>query len=118
MKYNEQQFKSPVLMWSEAEFQSHVVRLAKTLGYTKIYHTKDSRGSEAGFPDLMMIHGKTKRAMFVELKSQQGRVSAAQESWLDDLRLGGHFAEGWRPSDWVSRRIEKLLRAGATNARA
>ncbi|QEP08750.1 VRR-NUC domain-containing protein [Glutamicibacter sp. ZJUTW] len=117
MKYN-QQFNNPVLQWSEAVFQSNVIRLAKSLGYMRIYHTKDSRGSEAGFPDLVMIHGKTKQVLFVELKSQGGRVSAAQELWLDDLRLGGQFAEVWRPSDWVSRRVEKVLRGGASVARA
>ena len=118
MTINQQKFRSPVLLWSEAEFQSQVLALAKSLGYSKRYHTKDSRGSEAGFPDLVMIHGKTKQVLFVELKAQAGRLSAAQESWLDDLRMGGHFAEVWRPSDWVSRRIERVLRGGASSARS
>ncbi|WP_417364038.1 VRR-NUC domain-containing protein [Glutamicibacter arilaitensis] len=117
MKYK-QQFKNPVLLWSESEFQSHVMTLAKSLGFTQQYHTGDSRRSNPGFPDLVLIHGRTKKLMFVELKAQAGRVSPAQESWLDDLRLGGHVAEVWRPSDWVSGRILQMLRGGGSNARA
>lgn len=118
MKYNQQQFKSPVLLWTESEFQSHVMTLAKSLGYTQQYHTHDSRRSQAGFPDLVLIHSRTKKLMFVELKAQAGRVSPAQESWLNDLRLGGQTAEVWRPSDWVSGRVMQVLRGGATLARA
>lgn len=118
MKYNQKLFKNPVLLWSESEFQSHVMTLAKSLGFTQQYHTADSRRSNPGFPDLVLIHGRTKKLMFVELKAQAGRVSPAQESWLDDLRLGGHVAEVWRPSDWVSGRILQMLRGGGSNARA
>jgi len=118
MKYNQKRFKNPVLLWSESEFQTHVMTLAKSLGYTQQYHTHDSRRSQAGFPDLVLIHNRTKKLMFVELKAQAGRVSPAQESWLNDLRLGGQVAEVWRPSDWVSGRIIQVLRGGTTLARA
>ncbi|MCS3494079.1 hypothetical protein M2368_003107 [Arthrobacter sp. JUb119] len=118
MKYNQQPFKNPVLLWSESEFQSHVQNLAKSLGYTQQYHTHDSRRSNPGFPDLVLVHGRTKKLMFAELKAQAGRVSPAQESWLNDLRLGGQVAEVWRPSDWVSGRILQVLRGGATVVRA
>jgi len=118
MKDAQQQFKNPVFLWSEAELQSHVMALAKSLGYTQQYHTHDSRRSQAGFPDLVLIHNRTKKLMFAELKAQAGRVSPAQESWLNDLRMGGQVAEVWRPSDWVSGRIIQVLRGGATLARA
>lgn len=118
MMYDQKQFKSPVLLWSESEFQSHVMTLARQLGFTQQYHTHDSRRSQAGFPDLVLIHARTKKLMFVELKAQAGRVSPAQESWLNDLRLGGQVAEVWRPSDWVSGRILQVLRGGATLARS
>lgn len=109
MKYSEAPFKNPVLSWSESDFQSHVITLAKQLGFKLIYHTHDSRLSVAGFPDLVMVNPLTRRTLFVELKAQNGRVSADQEVWLDGLRIAGQFAEVWRPSDWVSGRILNLL---------
>ena len=88
----------------EAEFQSKVIALAKSLGY-KVYHTADSRGSEPGFPDLVLAG---KYVLFVELKTDKGRLSKEQEKWLDVLSLAeGVYASVWRPKDWTE--IQKIL---------
>ena len=88
----------------EAEFQSKVIALAKQLGY-KVYHTADSRGSEKGFPDLVLVG---KYVLFIELKTDQGRLSKEQDEWLDVLSLAeGVYASVWRPKDW--KEIQKIL---------
>lgn len=89
---------------SEKEFQAAVIRYAELRGY-RVYHTHDSRRSAAGFPDLVLVkHG---RLVFAELKTEKGRLSKAQEEWLDALGNVGdplcdHCADVhvWRPSNW------------------
>lgn len=83
---------------SEKAFQAAVITEAKRHGW-RVYHTHDSRKSEAGFPDLVMVRGE--RCIFAELKREKGRPSAAQSNWLDDLRAVTTVkVELWRPSDW------------------
>ena len=100
---------NPALLWSEAVFQSHVVNLARQLGYSQIYHTHDSRRSAPGFPDLVMVNSKAGRVLFVELKTQSGKVRPEQELWINALRAAGQFAEVWRPGDWVAGRVLNAL---------
>ena len=87
----------------ERDFQAAVCELAKTLGCL-VYHTHDSRRSEPGFPDLVIV-GK-RRVMFRELKTQSGRLSPAQEAWLYRLQTAGADADVWRPDDWPQRVTE------------
>lgn len=103
-------FRHPALLWTESEFQSAVITLAKTLGFQLTYHTHDSRRSNPGFPDLVLVNAARGCVLFVELKAQQGRVSAEQEQWINGLRAAGQFAEVWRPSDYVGGRIMNILR--------
>ena len=88
----------------------------------RIYHTRYSKGSHAGFPDLVMV--RPPRLVFVELKtdSPRSKPTRAQEDWLDDLHLVASLAgradpEGtcgiigvyvWRPADRPD--IERILR--------
>ena len=37
------------------DFQPDVIKLAKLCGFRRPYHVHDSRRSEAGFPDLILI---------------------------------------------------------------
>lgn len=53
---------------------------AAKLGGWSAYHTYDSRRSQAGFPDLILIRGEELLAL--ELKSDTGRVSFVQRGWL------------------------------------
>ena len=72
-----------------------------------VYHTYDSRRSQAGFPDLVMV--KNGRVIFAELKTQKGRIRKEQERWLDALALNSNIEVYlWRPSD-SDQIIETLL---------
>lgn len=84
---------------TEAGFLRRVKELALLRNF-HCYHTLRSKGSDAGFPDLVLT--KPGRLLFAELKSQRGSVSADQERWLALLR---HSVPGvevylWYPNDW------------------
>ena len=67
-----------------------------------VFHDHDSRYSPAGFPDLVLIKTASPdagRLIFAELKSSSGKVSVAQELWLDMFSEGGQETYLWRPSD-------------------
>lgn len=80
---------------TEREWQAEVVALAKHMGW-RHYHTHDSRRSEPGWPDLALVR---ERLVLAELKTETGRVSAAQERWLSLLSSAGVETYLWRPSD-------------------
>jgi hypothetical protein len=83
---------------------AQVRRLASDLGWMT-YHTHDSRRSESGFPDLVLISPRQGRILFRELKKMKGRVSADQKSFLEALTAVGQDAAVWRPDDLVDERI-------------
>lgn len=64
----------------------------------RTYHTYDSRRSDPGFPDLVIV-GK-RGVVFAELKSSKGKVSLNQQAWWEDLNKAGAEAYIWRPEDW------------------
>lgn len=99
---------------SEKEFQGHVLDLARHHGWL-CYHTFDSRRSQPGFPDLVMV--RADRLLFAELKTEKGKLSAEQDNWINVLREFGndvvanshHFYPFvWRPSDLPE--IERVLK--------
>jgi hypothetical protein len=68
---------------NEETFQEQVLELAQLYGW-RSYHTFDSRRSTAGFPDLVLV--RPPELLFVELKSDDGRVRVEQDAWLNDLQ--------------------------------
>lgn len=70
-----------------------------------VYHTHDSRRSVAGFPDLLLLRGKTQLA--IELKCGRNKTSSEQDAWLEAFRVAGVRAEVWRPEQWDL--IERVL---------
>jgi hypothetical protein len=79
----------------------------------RIYHTRYSKGSHAGFPDLVMV--RPPRLIFAELKTDTGRLTRAQTEWRDDIQAVADWPEGgavewheWRPADRPE--IERILR--------
>jgi hypothetical protein len=102
---------------TERDFQRQVVELA-TLCRWRVYHTYDSRRSNPGFPDLVLVRDGI--VVFAELKNQAGRLTDDQREWLAALtRVATQLEdEGanprvqvycWRPADWPE--IERLLGA-------
>lgn len=92
---------------TEAALLATVRAMAKRLGWL-VYHTHNSKHSEAGFPDLVMVRRGV--IIFAELKSQTGGVTSAQAEWLGRLEesCSGNLAVVWRPSDLPE--IERILR--------
>jgi hypothetical protein len=90
---------------SEAELYE-CIRDTCRWSHLLLYHTRDSRGSHAGFPDLVIVTGTS--VLFRELKSETGRVSAAQQNWLDALAGVGADADVWRPADLPRRVLQEL----------
>ena len=84
---------------AEADLDAAVVKEAKRCGWLT-YHTRNSRKSEAGFPDRVLVRGN--RVIFAELKSATGRLTAAQETWREALQaVGGNVVyRVWHPADW------------------
>jgi hypothetical protein len=102
---------------TETELQDAVVELAHLLGW-RCVHFRAGRTSTgwrtacqfdaAGWPDLSLVgHGTV---LFRELKSERGRLSPEQEQWRDCLLANGIDWGVWRPSDWTSGEIERVLR--------
>lgn len=90
---------------SERAFQAMVCELAGHLGYL-VYHTHDSRRSQPGFPDTVMV--RRQRVIYAELKSMRGRLRPEQRVWIDALRAAGQDVYLWRPNQWAE--IEQVLR--------
>jgi len=84
----------PIAM-SEREFQAAVMKIAHQLGWL-FYHTHDSMGSQAGFPDLVMVRGE--RLFYAELKTEQGKLSKEQRQWIDAIHNANGICYLWRPS--------------------
>jgi len=91
---------------TEKEFQAAVIALAKRHGFA-CYHTHDSRRSEAGFPDLVLLRGDV--GIVAELKrSAKERPTAAQETWLEAWRAVRRVeVRLWTPELWTE--IERLI---------
>jgi hypothetical protein len=90
---------------SEREFQREVVQRAKALGWF-VFHALPGQGrnrhltlfiGKRGFPDLVLC--RPPRLVFVELKSETGKLSTDQQEWLEALRACGVEVYVWRPSD-------------------
>jgi hypothetical protein len=91
---------------TERRFLQKVIDLARLYKW-RVYHTYDSRGSERGFPDLLMV--REHRLVFAELKTTTGRVSKPQREWLEALSGVPHVETYiFRPED--DEAIQRLLK--------
>jgi hypothetical protein len=83
---------------SEKAFMQQVRDLARLRGWL-CYHTHDSRRSEPGFPDLVLL--KPPLLLFVELKRDGEAPTKAQERWLGSLSgVARVSVQVWSPQDW------------------
>ena len=87
-------YDSPADAISEATLAQCVNDIAKHYQWRK-YHTRDSRRSDKGFPDLVLVRGK--RVIWAELKTMDGRITPEQREWLNDLTHAGQEVYVWRP---------------------
>lgn len=92
----------------ENALQDQIEALAFDLGW-KTYHTHDSRRSNAGWPDLALVHPDRARFMVRELKTMRGRVTPEQREWLDGLTAAGVDAGVWRPMDLLNETVLREL---------
>lgn len=111
---------------TEAQLQRAVIDAAKTLGW-EVYHTRDSRGSDEGQPDLEMIHPRWNEFFKVELKSETGKLTRTkaiktgrgwrwkrgQHEYMEMLRRAQVRVYLWRPIDWTNGRIVRILKGDA-----
>lgn len=96
---------APVI--TERQLQDAVVQLAQWVGY-RYYHVYDSRRSNPGWPDLILL--RRERILAIELKSARGVVSVPQLEWLGALEEAGVECHVWRPAQWSDGTIERTLR--------
>ena len=109
---------------TEKGFMQAVIDLARLNGWL-VYHTHKSQRSAKGFPDLTMVRDGV--LIFAELKTEKGKMTAAQEEWKDaledveaatteikdhlgyvlDVLCNNVLYYAWRPSDWPE--IELIL---------
>ena len=104
---------------SEADLQDCVIAMAKSLGW-RVHAERaaiNQRGKwstpiqgDEGYPDLTLTNET--RLLFVELKSENGKLTPGQEEWIRLLRSSHvkSFVYVWRPSQWFSGEIERILR--------
>lgn len=65
---------------TEKQLQERIVRTARRLGWRDAWTWK-SIHSPKGWPDLVLAKGL--RLLIVELKSETGKVTPEQQTWLD-----------------------------------
>ena len=100
-------------MVSESDWQKIVIKIAVRNDW-KWYHPPNNLPNKygniqnivAGYPDLTLV--KDKRLLFVELKTDKGRVSKEQKEWQEVLKKAGCECYIWRPKDLIE--VQKILR--------
>lgn len=96
---------------SEAAFMAWVTSTAAWAGWRWMHirpmPNRGRKGWQTGFMgtmgkgwvDLTLVHDKKRRVIFVELKSDTGRVEPEQRELLEYLTAAGQEAYLWRPKD-------------------
>lgn len=106
MRLSEEQYAAwqqrqtkPQVASRERDFQAEVLKVAQMAGWQS-YHTHDSRRSAPGFPDLVLA--KPGRLIFAELKTNTGKLTPEQATWLNVLAhtVTGVEVYQWTPRDW------------------
>ena len=110
------------LQETENGFQQAVIDYARLMDWS-LYHTYDSRRSDDGFPDLVMVRNSD--LIIAEVKSEtgrlklKGRTTKSGRKMLSQLEWLEAFAQCpcvevylWRPRDWPF--IEKRLKHGVS----
>jgi hypothetical protein len=95
----------------ERTLQENVRRMALAFRW-RYFHVHRSQHSPAGFPDVIAVRDGVLLAF--ELKRQDKEPAPDQAAWLADLAaVPGVTAGLWKPMDWISGEIERVLRGDA-----
>jgi len=101
-----------VVETSETEFEEQIVAVARSLGWSvigvrrnvavqradgSVFHCTPWLYDGEGCPDLVLVRD---RIVFMELKSESGRMRPKQEAWFHRLKNAGAEVYIMRPSDW------------------
>lgn len=91
---------------TEKQLLEKVRQVALLTGW-RFYHSWNSMHSAKGFPDCCLA--KKGKILFLELKTENGRLTPEQADWLDQLRFGCYMTRVIRPADfdWL---VEELKR--------
>lgn len=96
---------------SETSFQNQVIELAHLCGWYvahfrgvriqrkdgTVYYQTPVQADGKGFVDLVLVRD---RIMYIELKTDKGKLSPEQEVWRDKLIASGAEYYLFRPQDW------------------
>jgi hypothetical protein len=91
---------------TERQWVAHIRAVAHVYGYEP-YHTRDSRGSDEGWPDLCFGNVHTFDLVFIEAKDEKRAPTLAQLAWLELLDRAGLTVVLARPRHrrWVENRF-------------
>lgn len=99
---------------TEEELLQNIRKSASLLGWLT-YHTRDSRRSDSGFPDLVLTHSG--RIEFWELKVRKRQLTLSQLAWKEALQWAMRFNREVeyrviREEDWLNGTVERILKGG------
>ena len=94
-------------MMTEAEWQEQVIELAHLLGWEHMHVRRSiGKGSKwttatnvSGWPDLTLWSERHRMLLFVELKSDIGKLTPDQNEVHRSLQAAGQAVLVWRPAD-------------------
>ena len=114
------EFQQPKVseVMTEAALQRSIVAAARDCGWL-VQFAWSSMHSPSGFPDLVLCNPERYELLFWECKSAKGKVSEAQQVWLDALgKIVNVEARVVRPADleWCYQRL--VTHRGVDVARA
>jgi len=97
--------KSPIPEQPEDDFQQGRIDLARSVGW-RAYHTRDSRRSEPGFPDLIMVRNHC--MIVAECKTDTGQCTDDQANWLEAFdKIKVMRTQLWRPKN--QQQIDEMI---------
>lgn len=101
--------RAVVQAMTERDLAQAVYECAQACGWLA-YRTWRSDHSPKGYPDFTLCHPVRRLVLWIECKSEKGRLTQEQAEWLRALNTvypGCAFVV--RPSDWLDGTIQYIL---------
>lgn len=89
----------------ESELQEAVIARMEVRGI-RTWHDMDARRDRPGLPDLIAVG---KEVLWIELKSQRGRLRTEQEAFMTDLLNAGQHVLLWRPENLYDGAVDRAI---------